>query len=270
MTRHGWQLVRAHTGRVRAADEFEQVFRARYARLCREVAAQVHDPDLAERVVQESFAELRRDWGAVTAYERPDAWVETAIALRTSRLDPLEPAEPEDEDLEAGWFDVDAALDSVLAKHRARVRRALVSGAAVVVVALALAISAIVREGTKQPPVAYDEVVGTYASDLSRADGVAPEMVGSWTITLNPAGGLTVTPPAGYVGTVEGHGYTVREGTLETTVFAERPDCRRTQGLIGFYRVQRDHEDLRFELVRDSCAARRALFAGVWSRTPAH
>jgi RNA polymerase sigma factor (sigma-70 family) len=61
--------------------DYEWLFRSAFPRIHRSVALVLRDYDAAQEVTQEAFLKLLENWGTVSAYEQPEAWVRR-VAIR--------------------------------------------------------------------------------------------------------------------------------------------------------------------------------------------
>src|SRR6266498_4560892 len=76
------QTGQATIGRVAATEaEFSLFFREEFAGVARTAYFVLHDRTTAEDVAQEAFTQLFVNWGKISQYERPDAWVRR-VAIR--------------------------------------------------------------------------------------------------------------------------------------------------------------------------------------------
>jgi hypothetical protein len=166
---------------------------------------------------------------------------------------------------------VERNLDTVW--HRQRRRARLRAAAAVAAVAVLGAVpwavvSSLDGRGSGPATPEAPEVVGSYRVAV-QAQGETRSMTGTWTVTLDEDGGVTLDAPDSFEGAVGvGEGYAVDGGRLTTNVFLGWPGCQRTTPAVGTYRVEAEATGIRFGLVSDRCAPRIELFGSRWKRLP--
>ncbi len=105
---------------------FTDLYVSSFARLVGQVTVVTADREAAEEAVQEAFERLWKRWDALSAYDRPEAWVRrVAVNLAVSRWRRMRRLRPlvdsasavADED-EAARYDVQRALRTLPVKHR--------------------------------------------------------------------------------------------------------------------------------------------------------
>jgi RNA polymerase sigma-70 factor (ECF subfamily) len=105
---------------------FTDLYVSSFGRLVGQVTVVTADREAAEEAVQEAFERLWKRWDALSAYDRPEAWVRrVAINVAVSRwrrmrrLRPLvDGASAVSEEDGAARYDVQRALRTLPVKHR--------------------------------------------------------------------------------------------------------------------------------------------------------
>lgn len=76
----------AHASTSQSENEFEALYRDHASALYRLAWASCGDPQLAEDVVQNAFADAHRRWPELSALDRPDLWVRRAVLNRSANV----------------------------------------------------------------------------------------------------------------------------------------------------------------------------------------
>jgi hypothetical protein len=168
---------------------------------------------------------------------------------------------------------VEDALDRV----HARGRRSRWRGTALAVAGSAAAVAAIVgamaaldesphdgATSTEQPATSVSATEtdtpipplrGTITADVDQPEVLA----GRWTLRLNGNGSIDASPPPGFGGKVTGSVFTADGSSFRTLLF--RGDVCAGDG-TGIYSWLRVGEQIDFQVVSDTCAARARFLAG--------
>jgi hypothetical protein len=166
---------------------------------------------------------------------------------------------------------VERNLETVWHRNRRRVQLRVavaVAAAALLGVVPWAVVAALDERGAGPASPETPQVVGSYRVQV-RAQGETRTMTGTWTVTFEAGGGLTLDPPDTFDGVVgEGEGYTLDGDRLTTNAFLGWPGCQRTAPPVGAYQVDPDPAEMRFELISDSCGPRIELFGARWERLP--
>ena len=113
---------------MEAVEEFQALFTHEYAAIVWSANVVLHDYSRAEEIAQEAFVRLLQNWGKVSRYDRPGAWVRrvairmaTRAAKRESRLVSTDAAWPVIPEAPAVDLDLMAAIRQLPAKQRAAI-----------------------------------------------------------------------------------------------------------------------------------------------------
>jgi hypothetical protein len=167
---------------------------------------------------------------------------------------------------------VEDALDRV----HARGRRSRWRGAAVAVAGSAAAVAAIVgamaaldesphdgATSTEQPATSVSATEtdtpipplrGTITADVDQPVVLA----GRWTLRLNGNGSIDASPPTGFGGEVSGSVFTADGSSFRTTLFGDDLCAGDGSGIYSWLRVG---DQVEFQALSDTCAARSSFFA---------
>jgi hypothetical protein len=166
---------------------------------------------------------------------------------------------------------VEHHLDTVVRRHRRRIAAKLLAGAAAALVLAVLPWWAFTTVHDRDPEPARPSeptLAGAYRVVIDEAR-TAPDLRGTWVVTLRTDGRIDVTPPLTYRGKLSGGAAYEQSGaTIRTNVFVESPGCQRTDPAVGVYRVTLTGSEAVFTKMEDTCPARAALFGAPWTRLP--
>lgn len=114
---------------------------------------------------------------------------------------------------------------------------------------------------TPSVPPTYPEIAGTYLATLDGADAAVKRdgVAGSWTMRLQPDGGIFLSPPASFVpgaSGLSGIAFSLTGDRFRTNLFYST-DCNS----VGTYAWSRAGNRLTFTPVDDKCSIRRTLLA---------
>jgi hypothetical protein len=166
---------------------------------------------------------------------------------------------------------VEHHLDTVVRRHRRRTAAKLLIGAVAALVLAVVPWWAVTALQDRSPEPARPNaptLAGTYRVVIGEAR-TAPDLRGTWVVTLRTDGRVDVTPPRAYPAQLSaGAAYEQSGATVTTNLFVESPGCQRTDPAVGVYRVTLIGGEAVFTKVDDSCPARAALFGVPWTRLP--
>jgi hypothetical protein len=167
---------------------------------------------------------------------------------------------------------VERHLTAVRRRHQRAVRlRVLAVAAAVALLAvIPWGIVTAVRGRTPDPvaPSTPASLAGSYRV-VVEAGGETRSMTGTWTVTLDADGAISLSPPPGFEGPAgDGETYELSGTTFTTNVLIGWPGCQRGTVQVGTYRVAVTDHGAEFTRLEDDCPARIALLGSPWERLP--